>query len=75
MSFKNSDAYRAARENSKYFDKPYVVFVDTNGNWRSNVLTSGTQQCFAVVYPDGRELRSTVETTVNDLIKKLHTGA
>ena len=66
--FSQQNAMDSARANANFFNRPYIVYCDTNGNWRNESLASEEHVCFAIHYPSGAFLQSSVETTV----KKLH---
>ena len=69
--FRASDAIAAAIENARYFDRPYIVFSDTNGNWRSESLQRDTHVANGIYWPDGRHMWSNVQTTVGDLKRRM----
>jgi hypothetical protein len=68
--FTSQSAYESARSNAAYFGVPYVVFCDTNGNWRAESYRSAGHVCFAVAMPDGTEHKSTVQTTAGELLRR-----
>lgn len=69
-AFRFRDAMSSAKSNAEYFGRPYVVFVDTNGNWRSQSYGRPTQCCFHVVWPDGHVESSSVETDSGTLLAR-----
>lgn len=69
-SFTKAAAMEAAKSNAAYFGRPYVVYTDTSGNWRSTAVVRDTHVAYALVYPDGRVVSSSAETTVGELKRR-----